>query len=552
MSVFLKMLTERQPAGQQHRKWIFVPYDQLSDQIGPLRHAQPADIGIILIENRWKAARRPYHKQKLAFILSNMRHFALEQAARGCAVKYLFIDGPYRNALEELSREIGKIMTMQPAERELWQDIAPLVENGALVIVPHEGWLTTSEQFARSQKGKVTWRMDAFYRHVRQQTGILMQGSKPVGGKYSFDAENRKPWHRQPPAPQQPAFPVDAIKQEVGALVEQNFAHHPGKLDLVHLPATKDDAEVLWIWAQRECMPHFGPYEDAMSVHSTGLFHSRISALVNMHRLLPQRILDDALQLDIPLASKEGFARQILGWREFVRHIHDSTDGFRILPNGVEVELIARGDAGYAQWHGQKTITPASRDDADRWARPLFFNARNPLPPAFWGTPSGLTCLDQVVSDVWREAYSHHITRLMVLSNIATLLDVDPRALTDWFWVAYSDAFEWVVEPNVLGMGTFSAGEVMSTKPYISGAAYIKKMSDFCISCQFDPQKNCPITPLYWAFLARHRERLQNNPRMRLPLNSLSHRSVQKQAADEKTYQKVISVLMLGKKLRAA
>jgi deoxyribodipyrimidine photolyase-related protein len=256
-----------------------------------------------------------------------------------------------------------------------------------------------------------------------------------------------------------------------------------------------------------------------MSTKSTNLFHTRLSALLNLHRILPGRVVRDALALEIPLASKEGFVRQILGWREFVRHVHDATDGFR------------------------------EHAGIDGGAAPSFLGADNPLPPAYWGRRSGLECLDRVVEGVWAEGYSHHITRLMVLCNLATLLDVSPRELTDWFWVAYVDAYDWVVEPNVLGMGTFAAGDLMTTKPYVSGAAYIDRMSDYCEGCALDPKTTCPITPLYWAFLERHRERLAGNPRMRLPLSSLKRRNDDRRRRDAAIFEKVRDELDRGQRL---
>ena len=199
-----------------------------------------------------------------------------------------------------------------------------------------------------------------------------------------------------------------------------------------------------------------------------------------------------------------------------MRHVHEQTDGFR------ELE--------------QQNV----------------LDAQQPLPPAFWGTPSGLNCLDTVVESVWDEGYSHHITRLMILSNIATLLDLSPRELTDWFWVAYTDAYDWVVEPNVLGMGTFSLGEVMTTKPYVSGAAYIDRMSDYCKGCRFSPKKDCPITPMYWAFLGRHETKLADNMRLKLPLASMLKRTEDKKSTDRETFEHVRSTLAAGDPLEPA
>jgi deoxyribodipyrimidine photolyase-related protein len=402
-----------------------------------------------------------------------------------------------------------------------------MVAEGLLEFVPHEGWLSTDDDFAHaSTNGAAPWRMDAFYRHLRQRTGILMERGKPVGGKYSHDVDNRLAWRGDPPAPAPPRFVVDDVTAEVVDLVRTQFGDHPGTLDPTALPATVDDAQRLWDWAKEACLPLFGPYEDALSTRSRGLFHTRISGLVNLHRLLPKQILDDATALDLPLSSQEGFVRQVLGWREFVRHVHVHTDGFR------------RG--------------PGSNVDG----KPNVLSAHTPLPAAFWpgNKRSGLRCLDLVVEDVWAEGYSHHISRLMVLSNIATLLDVEPRALNDWFHVAYTDAYDWVVEPNVLGMGTFAVGDVMTTKPYTAGAAYIDKMSDFCSGCAFKPKKapvdgGCPLTALYWAHLRRHADVLDDVDRLKLPMASCRKRSDEQHAEDARIFAVCTKALGAGETL---
>ena len=491
MKLFRQTLEDKQrDLDSTGRRWLFVAYDQLHDAIGPLAREDARDLGIVLVESAWKPARRKYHRQKLLLILSNQRHFALEQAERGVAVRYVATRGDYRSALEREIEELGPLCSQEPAERELRENLRPLTEDGALELVAHDGWLTSREQFQASQDKSGRFRMDSFYRRVRNDTGILMDGSEPEGGRLSFDADNRKPWHGEPPAPDPPRFNDDPIKDEVAAQIESDFADHPGELDTAAIPATLADAETLWAWAKEQCLESFGPYEDAMSTQSSGLFHTRVSSLLNISRLLPRQLVDDVLSLsDVPLASREGFIRQVLGWREFVRWIHLETDGFRRLDDSVPYE-----------------------DPSHDHATPSFLGSSNDLPSAYWGEPSGLACLDQVVADVWRDGYSHHITRLMVLSNLATLLDVSPRQLTDWFWCAYTDAFDWVVEPNVLGMGTFAASDLMTTKPYVSGSNYINKMSDYCESCAFDPKKDCPITPLYWQFLARQSRFARRQP----------------------------------------
>jgi len=530
------------------RRWIYVPNDQLSDAIGPLSRGEPAELGIVMIENRWLLDRRPHHRQKLALLLANGRHFALEQARRGVALRYLVADEPTSAALQPVIAELGPLEVMRPAERELRADLGPLFESGHLIELEHQGWLSVTDDFEASQKPRPPWRMDAFYRHMRRRTGILMENGKPFGGKLSFDADNRRPWPGSPPAPEPPTFSPDQITREVAALIDDRFPNHPGTVDLASLPATADDAERLWTWAYEHCLPLFGPYEDAMSVRSRGLFHTRISGLLNLHRLLPQRVVRDVSKMDIPLASKEGFIRQVLGWREFVRHVHEATDGFRTLPGSSPPPISeAPGDAGWGRWTGRSWPATKAPAGLDGGAKPSFLGADRALPVGFWpGHATGLACLDRVVDDVWSEAYSHHITRLMVLANLATLLDVDPRELTDWFWVAYLDAYDWVVEPNVLAMGSFAVGPLMTTKPYVSGAAYINRMSDYCGSCAFDPTTDCPITNLYWAFLDRHCSSLADNPRMRLVLNSLAKRDDAKRASDRAIFGHVSESLAVG------
>ncbi len=550
MGYFMRELNRLQP-DPRGRSWLYVPYDQITDGIGPLSRENPRTLGIILVENPWKASRRPYHKQKLALILANLRHFALEQARRGIAVRHAVTHGPYRTALEPLVKELGAIQVMEPAERELRVDLEPLVKAKAVEFIPHEGWLTTGEQFFHGAAKSPPWRMDSFYRTMRRETGILMKSGKPEGGKVSFDRENRLPWKGDPPAPAPPNFPGDPIKEEIGRLIGQIFSHHPGKLDLDHLPGTASDAQTLWEWAKENCLPLFGPYEDAMSIRSRGLFHTRLSALLNIHRLVPGNVLTEVEAMEIPLASKEGFIRQVLGWREFVRHAHLATDGFRALPGVNPPVSEVPGDGGYRHWAGKPwPFLRGGQDlDPDGGAEPNFLDCKSHLPPAYWGEKSGLACLDRVVESVWAEGYSHHITRLMILSNLATLLDVKPREMADWFWAAYTDAYDWVVEPNVLAMGAYAVGALMTTKPYLSGAAYINRMSDFCAECRFDPRKNCPITHLYWAFLSRHERLLNKNPRLFASMRSLAKREAGLRSRDRAVFKILQELLSKGKEM---
>ncbi|MCW5837984.1 MAG: cryptochrome/photolyase family protein, partial [Labilithrix sp.] len=544
MSTFRRALDRRRVA-RASRRWLFVAYDQLSDEIGPLSREDPRTLGIVLVECPEKAARRPYHKQKLALVVANLRHFALEQAARGVEVRHL-VAPSYAAAIEEVVKETGALRVMRPAERELRRELAPLVARGALEEIPHEGWLTETADFDESQRG-LPWRMDAFYRHVRRRLGVLMEGEKPLGGRFSFDPENRRRWPGTPDAPAPPTFTPDAITREVCDLVNERMARHPGALRPEALPATKGDAERVWRWAKARCLPEFGPFEDAMSTASRGLFHTRVSPLLNLLRLPARRVVAEVAAMDeLPLQSREGFVRQVLGWREYVRHVHEATDGFRVIDGERQASARTPGDGGFRTWAGERWKRGAGGDGGSRVSA---LGASAPLPPAYWGAPSGLRCLDDVVTAVWEEGYSHHITRLMVLSNVASLLDVSPRELTDWFWVAYVDAYDWVVEPNVLGMGTFGAGALMTTKPYVAGSAYIDRMSDFCEGCRFDPKTTCPFPALYWAYLGRHRDALADVQRMKLPLVAESKRSAAQRRADAAVFERTRRTLARGEPL---
>lgn len=538
---FCERLKELSTGSEAGRRWIYVPYDQLNDGIGPLAREPAAELGIVMIESAAKAARRPYHKSKLAHLLCNSRSFALEQAARGVAVRYVMSPDSFLPVLKREIEALGPLRMMEAAERELRAELAPLVESGELDIIPHEGWLSSREDFLKSQEGP-PWRMDAFYRQVRRRSGVLMAKGKAVGGRFSFDGENRKPWKGKPAAAEPPRFEVDELRAEVGLLIEERFSRHPGRLELESVPASLADARRCWDWAKAHCLPFFGDYEDAMSSRSRTIFHSRISTLLNLHRLLPVELVCDVEALSIPLNSKEGFIRQVLGWREFVRHIHELSDGFRT--SGSERDRA--GDGGYENWSGEEF---SSAGEGYGGVSPNYLGVSEALPASYWGVPSGLKCLDTVVESVWEEGYSHHITRLMVLSNIAALLDVSPRELADWFWVAYSDAYDWVVEPNVLGMGLYALGPLMTSKPYVSGAAYIAKMSDYCSGCRFDPKKNCPLTRMYWAYLARHEAAFAGNQRMGLILASLGKRSEEEKARDKAVYEGVWERLRRGERV---
>ena len=538
---FLEDMRELYPSAQdaKARRWVFVPYDRLNDRIGPL--ADDPDAGLLFVESHAKGRARPYHHKKVLLVLSNMRHFALEQIARGRHV--LYTNGPeeYGEQLRLAQQRfgLGPLLVTRPAERELRKSLERAATAGLSTEErPDTAWLSThgdwQHVFGKTAKGR-QYLMERFYRHMRQTTGILMEDGRFAGGKLSYDDQNRESYRGQVTPSPRPAFAPDDLTLEIIEMIQRVNPESFGHIDGFDLPVTAEQSEVAWDFALNKLLPFFGPWEDAMNTEEPMLFHSALSGLINLSRLLPRDVIADVEQAyhedKVPLASAEGFIRQILGWREFMRHMHDTTDGFRTLPQHPDPPTNRTANA-YSHLL-VKEITPA---DADPPAMPSALDAHLPLPPVYWGERSGMFCMDTVIAQVQRQGWSHHITRLMVLSNLATLCGFSPRELTDWFWVAYIDAYDWVVEPNVLGMATFADGGLTATKPYISGAAYINRMSNFCGRCALDPKKSlgpgsCPFTALYWSFLERHADLLQSNQRMRMPYNTMLKKSPAERAA---------------------
>ncbi len=535
MDTYLRNMRERYPSAleAQSRRWIYVAYDRLNDGIGPL--ASEPDAGIVLIESHAKGRARPYHRKKVVLLLSNQRHFALEQLE--CGRQVLFLNAPETYGEQLLSAqqrfELGTLLTARPAERELRKDLEHGQSNGLhLEFRPDTAWLSTTGDFVNVFGNRSRGRqflMERFYRHMRQSTGILMDDGQFSGGKLSYDEQNRECYRGQIPVPERPRFQPDQITLDLYEMICRVNPDTIGTIDEFDLPVTACDVQRLWQFALKRLLPFFGPYEDAMSADEPMMFHSAISALLNLSRLLPRQVVGDVEEAyragAVPLASAEGFIRQILGWREYMRHIHDVTDGFRTLPQRPDPPANRTANPYSARL--VKEINPAAQDKP---GTPSALNAHLPLPPVYWGQQSGMFCMDTVIAQVLRQGWSHHITRLMVLSNLAVLCGFSPRELTDWFWVAYIDAYDWVVEPNVLGMATYGDGGLTATKPYVSGAAYINRMSNYCGHCALDPKKatgpgSCPFTALYWTFLERHTELLSSNQRLRMPYLTLRKKS---------------------------
>ncbi len=519
------------------RRWIYIPYDRYTDRTGPLTEQPPDQTGIVIVESTAKALRRPYHKKKLIVLISNMRHFALEQAAKGVKVLYHFSPESHGQALRKLQQteHLPSLTVMQPAERELRLDLAQAQKEGLkLNIVPDTTWASQTEDFTSvygAYKPGKSYVMDRFYRKMRQKTHVLMSNAKPIGGNYSYDADNRNPYKGQVPIPIPPSFPPDEITKEVIALVDEIYAHHFGISAGFDLPCTQADCDAMWRFALEQLLPTFGPFEDAMRDDQLQLFHSKTSVLLNLGRLLAMDLIHD-----VEAAQNEGKSRSRApkGSSASCSAGASSCATFTSRPTatGCCAATFRTSRARSCRRFRQTRPPPPGlrirrvHTDPYAGATPSALGAALPLPAVYWGVKSGLHCMDTVVAQVVEEGWSHHITRLMVLSNLANLCGFSPRELTDWFWFAYVDAYDWVVETNVLGMATYADGGLTATKPYVSGAAYINRMSNYCGHCRYDPKKSvgegsCPFTSLYWTFLERNEDRLSGNFRMQMPYNTL-------------------------------
>jgi deoxyribodipyrimidine photolyase-related protein len=489
---FLRAIRRFAPApGREPRRWVVVFYDQLRPR-HPLLTGPPADTGLLYIETTAKPARRRYHAQKLVLLLSAMRHDAEARGRAGHPVRYHVSAAWYDGAIVEARERYGlaEVQALEPAEAEVRE---PLRALPWLTLHPNTLFATDAGFYHRVFPKAGTRRLETFYRAARSATGLLMDGAVPVGGAWNYDAENRRPWKGDPPAPAALTFSPDAVTREVMTLVASRYPASLGSVDGFSWPVTAEDAArvVDDFFAKR--LASFGPFEDAMAVGEPELFHSLLSAPLNLGLLDPLdlcRRADAASRAGaVPLASAEGFIRQVLGWREFVRHVYEEHRAHYATANALGADL--------------------------------------PLPEWYWGARSGMHCLDTTVAQVLGRGYSHHITRLMVLSNIATLLGVDPQALNRWFWEAYVDAYEWVVTPNVVGMATWADGGIVGSKPYVSSGKYIQRMGpSLCKGCRYEPAVTrgagaCPLNHLYWDFLERHRERFATNVRMAVPLAAL-------------------------------
>ncbi len=489
--------------------------DQLSLNLSSLRDADPAQDLILMCELQAETTYVRHHKQKLVLVLSAMRHFARTLKECGFKVYYRRLDDPdnsgsFTQEIEQVFRRSGctHCILTEPGEYRLQQQFAHWQDTHSeftLEVREDDRFLCSHADFRQWAKGRKQMRMEYFYRWMRRKHGLLMQGDKPEGGRWNLDAQNRSPLpaERQPTAPL--TFAPDRITRDVITLVEARFADHFGTLEHFGWAVTTEQAEQVLDTFIRERLPLFGDYQDAMRQGDPWLYHSHLSASLNLGLLDPGLVIRRAEQAyrdgKAPLNAVEGFIRQILGWREYVRGL-------------------------YWLWMPEYRDTNA-------------LQAERPLPGFFWDAETSMNCLHQCVSDTLQHGYAHHIQRLMVLGNFALLAGLSPAAVNEWYLLVYVDAYEWVELPNVQGMILFADGGCLASKPYAASGAYINRMSDYCGHCAYDVRRKtgpraCPFNYLYWDFLDRQHKRLSDNPRLGLAYQNLARmKPAQRQAIRE-------------------
>ena len=469
--------------------------DQLSISLPLLGDLEPGD-RVLMMEVQDEATYVPHHPKKLVLVLSAMRHFAAELAERGILVDYIELDDPRsRSSFTDTiaaylaERHVVAIRVTAPSERRVLREFQALgaAVDRPVTIDPDPRCIVSPADFGEWADGRKTLVMETFYRDVRRKTGLLMDGDKPAGGKWNFDKANRKRAGDNVVYPAPFATPPDAITRDVIDLVAQRFPDHFGDLEPFTFAVTAAEAQAAADYFLDFVLPGFGDYQDAMRADQAFLFHSLLAPYINIGLLDPldlcraveQRYRDGAVAIN----AAEGFVRQIIGWREFIRGVY-----------------WLQG-SGY----GERNHLAATA----------------PLPPVYWGGPTSMACVGTTVAQTRENAYSHHIQRLMVTGNLALLLGIDPAEVHRWYLAVYADAFEWVEMPNTIGMALYADGGVVATKPYAASGAYINKMSNYCAGCRYDVRQKqgpgaCPFNYLYWDFLMRNEAKLAANHRMGL------------------------------------
>ena len=465
---------------------LYIPFDHLHPGHGVLRTAHPKEDLVVLIESQRMTTGRNWHPERLFFLISSARHFAKELQERGFQVEYVKAENTV-SGLKKIQKKFGQL-PIYSAEPSSFKQMAALSEYG-VNFVPNDFFLTPRELFASWAGSQKSYLMENFYRKQRVRLNILVEGNKPLGGDWNFDKENRLP------PPKNYRWPDYLIhdRDEIDAEVAKELKHKPKN----YWATTRAGAKKQLEYFLKHHFANFGPYEDAVTTENWALHHSLLSPYINNGLLHPAEVISAAMKRfskgDIPIASAEAFVRQIIGWREYV--------------NGMYWFL------------------------GEEYRNNNQLNAQLELPQLFKdASKTQMNCLRNVISDIEERSWVHHIPRLMILSNFALISGINPQQFLDWMREVFIDATDWVMVPNVIGMGVHADGGTMMTKPYAAGGAYISRMTNYCKGCFFDPKKRtgedaCPFTTLYWDFLDRNRENFSRNHRIAQQLRGLDRLS---------------------------
>lgn len=503
--------------------------DQLSRGIASLAGLDKVHDVVLMAEVMGECTYVPHHPQKIAMVLAAMRHFAEALRARGVTVRYVALDdeGNTGTLDDEVARAVAavrpsRIIATEPGEYRVRTAMRGWAENTGVACEIREDtrFLCGIDEFAQWAEDRRQLRMEFFYREMRRKHVILMEGDKPVGGKWNFDSENRKALPSAITPPQPWRFPPDAATRSVIDLVAARFSGHYGSLADFDYPVTARDAETGCADFLAHRLPFFGDWQDAMSAGTPFMFHALVSAPLNLGLLDPldlcRRAEAEFTAGRAPLNAVEGFIRQILGWREFIRGIY-----------WLHMPDYASKNALGADLH---------------------------LPEFYWTGATDMRCMALSIRQTMKFAYAHHIQRLMVTGNFALLAGIDPDAVDQWYLAVYADAYEWVEMPNTRGMALHADGGIVGSKPYAASGAYINRMSDYCGDCAYDVKdatgaRACPFNALYWDFIARHEARFAGNPRMAMPVRSWNRMAAPKREALRARAARLRQALIEGDRL---
>jgi deoxyribodipyrimidine photolyase-related protein len=484
------------------RKLVLVLGDQLDRESSALLGADPDRDRVLMIEARNESRRIWSHKARTGLFFAAMRHHAAWLRDRGWRVDYVDVSRPeaesFGSALRHaISKRSPQVLSMVEAgEHGVQDEIDETCADAGVEVerLPDSHFLCSREAFTDWRTGRRKLVMEHFYRHMRQRLDILMDDGEPAGGEWNFDRHNRERFGRDGPGmlPAPAGFEPDRVTRAALRDVERHFGDNPGRLDDFSWPVTREQA----LAALEDFVEHrlaaFGPYQDAMWQDQPWLYHSMLSAALNMKLLCPREVVDAAVDAwranKAPLASVEGFVRQIVGWREYVRGIYLTE-----MP-------------GYTTRNALK--------------------ASEPLPDFYWTGETDMACLRETLSQTLAYGYAHHIQRLMVTGLYALLLGVRPEEVHRWYLAVYVDAIEWVEAPNTIGMSQHADGGLLGSKPYAASGRYIQRMSNYCDGCRYRPDRSsgddaCPFTTLYWDFLIRHEDRFAKHPRAAMQWRNL-------------------------------